>query len=166
MVFTALTTAAVFLQHGVRILNDFLSLSIYAMAAMLLSGASVKDKLLHSSCAAIYWTALAFFLEPPFLAMVRTSYANRHDTTQSKSWLRSQWLQEALAGRDLSSFVFHTTLAVTIVMQILNLYDRGWQWQRWPVPMIVGSSFGWVLGNMLFAIKFVVFWKPTKIIER
>jgi hypothetical protein len=158
--YTLLTVIVAFLQHGSRIFNELLTLSLYTLAVMLLSGASFTEHWIHSICAAVYWTTLAFMLEPPFLfTSTGTSFASHSDTTPSTGWFRSTWLTGALASFDTSKLVFHTTLIVTFVMQILNLYDRGWQWQRWPVPMIVGSSFGWVLGNILFVIWHVLCWR-------
>ncbi|GKY91143.1 hypothetical protein MPSEU_000087100 [Mayamaea pseudoterrestris] len=153
VVYTVLTVLVALFQNGLRTCYESVTLSIYVFAIMLLSGASLSVNLIHTLCAAIYFTTLAFMLEPfPFPDSVRTSFASTKCAVPSTNWFRSNWLQTALVTIDSSTLVFHATLAVTIVMQILNLYDRGWQWQRWPVPMIVGSTFGWVIGNLLFAM--------------
>jgi hypothetical protein len=49
----------------------------------------------------------------------------------------------------LAKIMFYCCVAFTVPMQILLLYDRGWQVQRWPVPVIVGSTVGWVVGLCL-----------------
>ena len=43
----------------------------------------------------------------------------------------------------------HATVFVTILFQVLRLYDWGSQIQRWPLPMILGSTYGFVLGSLL-----------------
>jgi putative effector of murein hydrolase len=49
----------------------------------------------------------------------------------------------------LAKIMFYCCVAFTVPLQILLLYDRGWQVQRWPVPVIVGSTIGWVVGLCL-----------------
>jgi hypothetical protein len=43
-------------------------------------------------------------------------------------------------------------LVLTIVVSILRLYDRGWQVQRWPTPIVLGATYGWVGGVMIGTI--------------
>ena len=54
----------------------------------------------------------------------------------------------------------HCTVAITIVCQILLLYDRGWQIQRWPVPTILGSAIGWTLGVLMSVLLFPILPDP------
>jgi hypothetical protein len=54
--------------------------------------------------------------------------------------------------------VAHCVAACLIPCQILLLYDAGWQVQRWPVPVIMASTSGWVIGlvvGTLVAIRTV-----------
>lgn len=149
-----------FSQHGWSICKDWLILTLYTFAAMLLSGASLQTNPIHTALSALYWTTLAFLLEPPFLSrQLPFSFAGHvvsHDSSfiqPSRCTFHSPWFNKAVASIDSSNLVFHTTLAVTIPMQILCLYDRGWQWQRWPVPVMVGSTIGWTFGCFLVAWK-------------
>jgi hypothetical protein len=167
--YTGVTVLVAFSQHGWSVCKDWLILTIYTLGAMLLSGASTNTNLIHSVLAASYWTTLAFLLEPPFLSRLALfSFASSHllsddhstslqpsslSSSSTRCSFYSPWLSKAISSVDLSSLVFHMTLAATIPLQILTLYDRGWQWQRWPVPMIVGSTCGWALGTMLAAWK-------------
>ena len=48
----------------------------------------------------------------------------------------------------LSVCQVHATVFVTIPFQVLRLYDWGSQIQRWPLPMILGSTYGFVLGSI------------------
>lgn len=52
----------------------------------------------------------------------------------------------------LAQTVLYSCVAFTVPMQILLLYDRGWQLQRWPVPVVFGSTIGWVVGTCLGTI--------------
>lgn len=42
--------------------------------------------------------------------------------------------------------VAHSVVAFNIPCQILLLFDAGLQVQRWPVPTIMASTFGWAVG--------------------
>jgi hypothetical protein len=44
---------------------------------------------------------------------------------------------------------FYATLLMTIPFQILQILDSGLQVQRWPIPLLLGSTVGWVVGNVV-----------------
>ena len=44
---------------------------------------------------------------------------------------------------------FYTTLLVCVPFQILNILDSGLQIQRWPLPMLLGSTVGWTIGSIV-----------------
>jgi hypothetical protein len=52
----------------------------------------------------------------------------------------------------LARTIWYSCIAGTIPMQILLLYDRGWQVQRWPIPIILGCTMGWIIGTVLGTI--------------
>lgn len=43
----------------------------------------------------------------------------------------------------------YTALLMMIPFQILNILDSGLQVQRWPLPMILGATSGWLLGTVI-----------------
>ena len=53
----------------------------------------------------------------------------------------------------INRYVMYTTLIVTVPFQILNILDHGKQIQRWPIPIIVGSMIGHLLGCIIGIIK-------------
>lgn len=42
----------------------------------------------------------------------------------------------------------NTILLVAIPFQILNILDTGLQVQRWPIPILIGGSVGWIVSNL------------------
>lgn len=67
--------------------------------------------------------------------------------------------QQAIVARGASQ----GTIAGAVVFQILRLYDRGWQVQRWPVPVILGSTIGWTVGAFVGALW--ILWGPPSRLE-
>lgn len=89
----------------------------------------------QSILAAFYMANLVTFDPPIFASSIRPSL-QRLRLPQS-----CHQPQECIA-----SMIVNATIATTIPFQILLLYDRGWQVQRWPVPCILGSTVGWAIG--------------------
>lgn len=48
----------------------------------------------------------------------------------------------------LASSRMHGTLLVAIPFQILHILDWGAQVQRWPLPVIIGCTYGWIVGTL------------------
>ena len=44
---------------------------------------------------------------------------------------------------------FYATLLVMMPFQVLTILDSGLQVQRWPLPMVLGSTVGWVMGSVI-----------------
>lgn len=42
----------------------------------------------------------------------------------------------------------NTILLVAIPFQILHILDTGLQVQRWPIPILIGGSVGWIFSNL------------------
>ncbi|KAG7374008.1 hypothetical protein IV203_013103 [Nitzschia inconspicua] len=49
----------------------------------------------------------------------------------------------------ISTCRLNTTLLCTIPFQILSVLDHGMQIQRWPVPVLLGSTYGYAFGTLL-----------------
>ena len=50
---------------------------------------------------------------------------------------------------NLASFQIYGTLLVAIPFQVLHVLDWGIQIQRWPLPVIIGTTYGWIVGSAL-----------------
>jgi hypothetical protein len=66
------------------------------------------------------------------------------------------WQRQRQRQLILSQTIVYTCWICTVPMQILLLYDRGYQIQRYPVPIILGSTIGWILGVLLGTIRALV----------
>jgi len=135
-----------------RTLGQWLQLTAVCFALFVLCGASPYEKQAHTVLAAAYFAALCW-CEPPVFETLQT--------VNLQSWSLLQEFQQRFhrCGRRhrhnlhslaqqrqslLQSIVLHACIACTIPLQILLLYDRGWQWQRWPIPVVLGSTIGWI----------------------
>lgn len=49
----------------------------------------------------------------------------------------------------MKTFRLYATLLITIPFQILQILDSGIQVQRWPIPQVLGSTVGWVVGSVV-----------------
>ena len=103
----------------------------YAMLGLF--GANIVDNYQHSIYTAIYVAAL----------LMTTT---RRDSPSSK-------LVEQLPFYDSSDLIsqcrLYGMLGMNIPFQILQVLDWGIQVQRWPVPVLLGISYGYILGTFL-----------------
>ena len=134
---------------------EILQLTVSSFVIFILCGASPKDNLFHTVLAAAYFATLCWFDPPVFAANTPTTISA---ASPSRLNLYEQFIQR-YRGRSLrgsqdvvAMTVLHSTVAVTIPLQILLLYDAGLQVQRWPVPVILGSTIGWIMGTILGTI--------------
>lgn len=132
-------------------------ISILALSIMLLSGASTTQYLGHTILAALYSTTLALW-DPPLTCGLVSSPAKSLGTVSSPS-SRSLTVELITRLRKVQSVeeyvqrsVAQGTITGCVLMQILRLYDRGWQVQRWPIPVILGSTLGWCIGLILGSV--------------
>jgi hypothetical protein len=49
----------------------------------------------------------------------------------------------------ISTSRLYTTLLCTIPFQILTVLDHGMQIQRWPAPVLLGSTYGYAFGTLI-----------------
>ena len=139
-------------HHGITTLSRLVQWTLTLFAAMILCGASPTHTLGPTALAALYlasllgwdplvglgdWHPLLLLVDDPRRRREVPHHQDDHNhkathTTSSSSLVRMQ-----------------ATLGMTIVFQILLLYDRGWQVQRWPLPTLLGSTIGWTLGVVL-----------------
>lgn len=147
-------------QQLVRLGTD----SAVVLAAMVLCGASPTGDLPHTVCAAVYLALLATTDHPP-------PNATREEDPASLSLLQRlsrpvtlpppRWDDGRGRTEYFGALVAHCVVGLNIPFSILRLYDRGWQWQRWPIPVVVASTYGWVLGAVLGLVLSWTLRKPN-----
>jgi len=137
---------------------------LYWIVAILAGASPIRD-VWHTAWAALYAAALALS-DPPLFEPSSTMFGFSDRPALMRSLILADELVYRLRGRIttiataaaappphwmLSQSVIaractQGSLAGAIVLQILRLYDRGWQIQRWPIPIIMGSTYGWIAG--------------------
>jgi hypothetical protein len=108
-----------------------LTLVVYALLG--LCGAHIVENFKHSSLAALYIAAL-----------VSTTFTTDEVTSQILAQLPLRDHSDILK----TSRIFGTFIGC-IPFQILSVLDRGAQIQRWPVPIILGVTYGYVFGSLV-----------------
>ena len=118
------------------------------------------DILAHTMLAAVCLAALGWCDAPVFAAAAAPlgddpAHPPPSLFEQFQQRLRARHVHHSTLPRQqrqqrlLQTIVLYSCTACTIPMQILLLYDRGWQLQRWPIPVILGSTVGWIGGTVL-----------------
>ncbi|CAB9509176.1 expressed unknown protein [Seminavis robusta] len=146
----AMTNGETFLS----LLLHWISAACAFFAIAIVCGASPTEHLYHTALACLYISSLAILL---------TTTNNGSSTAISGvSWWESRLALPLLPTKKandesamlqfhshlLATCQTHATLFVTIPFQILRLYDWGSQIQRWPLPITLGSTYGFVLGTI------------------
>jgi hypothetical protein len=66
---------------------------------------------------------------------------------------RTSNLLEEFPFNDLTDIIatsrLYTTLLCTIPFQVLSVLDHGLQIQRWPIPVLIGSTYGYIFGTLI-----------------
>lgn len=138
-------------QNTIR-LPSLLLLTLVLGAVLLLCGASPYQNQWHSAAACLYTAALVWLELPLFL----------DDTQQSATVFDPKKHVQILtrggttATDVCTSAAAHCVVACLIGLQILLLYDAGAQVQRWPVPIVIASTYGACIGRVLGAVAAVV----------
>jgi hypothetical protein len=57
----------------------------------------------------------------------------------------------------LHQSIIYCCTIVTVLFQILLLYDRGYQIQRYPIPIILGCTIGWIVGACVGSIRAMLY---------
>jgi hypothetical protein len=161
-----------------RNIPELAVMTLVGHGVILLCGASPLQNPWHTLLASLYTMALISFDPPIFVhhdhdhdddnespaivllysrlqLLVRGTRPKQRQrgATASSTQQQQQQRQDKVAMA-----VAHCVAACLIPCQILLLYDAGWQVQRWPVPVIMASTSGWVIGlvvGTLVAIRTV-----------
>ncbi|CAB9515568.1 expressed unknown protein [Seminavis robusta] len=137
------------------LLIHWISAASAFFAIAIVCGASPTEHLYHTELACLYISSLAILL-------TTTNNGSSTAISPGVSWWESRLALPLLATKkthDESAMVHfhrhllatcqtHALLFVTIPFQILRLYDWGSQIQRWPLPIMLGSTYGFVLGTI------------------
>ncbi len=122
----------------------------------ILCGASPFENVSHTLLASWYFTLHTFgYCRPPPSTKDRFSlqgiivhlFSNGEDESEVSGETITSPISESKDR--ISRFVMYTTLFVTIPFQILHILDHGDQIQRWPIPVILGSTIGHCLGSSI-----------------
>lgn len=133
--------------------------AIWALAVV--CGASPTNHIRHTGLASLYVATLAVVLtalsatattspqqawwQPRLsLPLLPTATSSKDIPTPQATQMFDQFNEEFLASCQM-----HMTLFVSVPFQVLRLYDWGSQIQRWPLPVVLGSTYGFVLGTIL-----------------
>jgi hypothetical protein len=132
--------------------SEVIQLSGMSWIVFILCGASPTQNVWHTVLAAMYCAILVWF-DPPVFDHVMDVRNNNISNGLRQNFLR-RFQGKSISGPQdvVATTILNSTIAFTIPLQILLLYDRGWQIQRWPVPVIIGSTIGWVVGTILGTI--------------
>lgn len=152
--------------RGNSIPYHLLPSSAIALAMMILAGASPTKHILHSALSALYCAALCLS-DPPIVVSVpppnafseHVRYRLRGVAMHAVSDQKQR--EQAVVARGASQ----GAIAGAVVFQILRLYDRGWQVQRWPVPVIMGSTIGWTMGAFVGTL-WVILGPPSRLEQK
>lgn len=99
----------------------------------------------------IYHTALA----SAYLATLTVLLPVTATTTTAAVQGRKKNNKSLDAQQLLATCQVHATLFLTVPFQVLRLYDWGSQIQRWPLPILLGSTYGYVAGSVLGGVLLV-----------
>jgi hypothetical protein len=119
------------------------------LAVLILCGVHPLRDLPHTLRAALYLTTLAW--------PMGVLKGEEHDTFLNRCY---QLVDLSIvpttagvnqAGLIIASHRFYGTMLGLIPFAILNILDWGLQIQRWPLPLVIGGTIGWTVGN-LFSI--------------
>lgn len=122
----------VMLQHLSHLVQGTLLSSI----AIILCGADPWTNILHTLGSALYLTNLALFVHP-------------WSDTELKSTFPDSMYHYLDRNDSMMSCRLCGTVLGTIPFQVLNVLDWGIQVQRWPLPVIIGSTYGWIGGTLV-----------------
>jgi len=113
-------------------LLSWIKLTLTTFGMFIICGAHVVDNYKHSITAAAY---LATLMSTTWTGKVTSN------------------ILEELPFYDYTNLLaasrLYCMILFTIPFQVLSALDRGIQIQRWPLPIILGATYGFVLGTMV-----------------
>jgi hypothetical protein len=154
---TAPCTRLVYLHIPTEILAHLMA-TASMFAVLILCGVHPLRDLQHTLWASLYLTILAWPIG------VLRDGKKKSDFSFMNRFYQLVDLPLAAKGDDIALIVashrFYGTLIGLIPCAILNILDWGVQIQRWPLPLLIGGTYGWMAGNfagMVAIVKLVDF---------
>ena len=131
-------------------------------------GASPDHNMKHTVLATIYLTTLAFgYIHPsvdePFRVTLQRVILAPDYNDHGRDRERELSYKDHLVN-ELNCCMLYSTFLVTVPFMILNILDHGDQNQRWPVPIILGSLCGHLIG--IFIGSIVGFYRLHRLAQR
>lgn len=121
-------------------------LTVVLLSMAILCGASPFENLSHTVLAIMYLTTMMFgYMQPNIQDSLNVTVKRLLLGPDDHSELN---FIESLS-MEMNSIILYSTVLVTIPFGILNILDAGMQMQRWPMPLIIGSFTGHMLGIVL-----------------
>lgn len=128
--------------------KDYVLFATLAFFAMTLCGVNPSKDPLHTMWCTVYVSTLAW-LSPGSSSPKIESFRSR--------LLRRTRVDSTMSRDDImASCRCLSTLLVSIPFQVLHILDWGAQIQRWPLPIIIGCTVGWVVGTTLGSLISIV----------
>lgn len=118
------------------------TLALYALMA--LCGQNMITNWRHSLLSALYMASL---LSTTWIAKTDDDKKNKITATTTT---KNNMLEE-LPFSDFSNILatcrLYGMIAVSIPFQLLSVLDHGAQMQRWPLPVLLGGTYGYIIGT-------------------
>jgi hypothetical protein len=121
--------------------------SLLLVFAFILCGADWSRNLYLTLWTAVYMAAL--LVCNPLVAKNEVTPQVQASST-SKLWWSFDilgWVHRQYKDDCIGLCRVYGTVLVCIPFQVLRLLDWGGQIQRWPLPIVLGSTIGWVIGS-------------------
>lgn len=134
-------------------------------AVVVLCGTPPARDIYHTGLACAYLATLAVITSFYDASNHSTTDTQKQSTSEASHCWQSRLTLPILTSRQkeaannesrlnfdaqlLSVCQIHGTLFCNIPFQVLRLYDWGSQIQRWPLPIFLGSTYGFVFGSIL-----------------
>jgi hypothetical protein len=143
-------------------IKDLGVLTMCVFVFFIVAGGSPKENIVHTALAAIYVSTLSLSTihnvtndgeEIQASIMQRITFQNFMDDNKFSRRCRIQ-----------SDDMFPYMVSCIVPFQLLLLLDRGFQIQRWPIAIILGSSSAWMLSTILSVFR--VFSKETADLQK
>jgi hypothetical protein len=115
--------------------------TIVSYLAMILCGADPWNNVAHTIWTSLYMANLAL-MNPCLSGPAPASFVSHVNQLLEFNGI-------------IASSQFYGTLFGIIPFQILNVLDWGSQVQRWPLPVLIGSTYGWIGGTVVGMIYYL-----------
>ena len=153
-------------------IRDLAILSVGTIILFWLCGVPYSQDQIHTLWVAVYTTAL-LWLSPPSSSSSQSSLqqqqqqqqqqrqnkrkgSSRAESSLADSVLkRLQWRDAETPEDILASTRLYGTVLVAIPFQVLHILDWGAQVQRYPLPILLGTTIGWSAATV-FAVLWIL----------